>query len=56
VAGTQRANGRVIDGDRGYAGTMDYAPAQPLIHIEDFRMQFGEKTVIDGLSFDVARG
>jgi len=56
VAGTQRANGRVIDGDRGYAGTMDYAHAQPLIHIEDFRMQFGEKTVIDGLSFDVARG
>lgn len=28
----------------------------PLIHIRDFHMQFGEKKVIDGLSFDVARG
>ncbi|MCQ9164922.1 ABC transporter ATP-binding protein [Arthrobacter sp. STN4] len=35
---------------------MDNAVAQPLIHIKDFRMQFGENTVIDGLSFDVARG
>ncbi|GAA4655372.1 ATP-binding cassette domain-containing protein [Arthrobacter cryoconiti] len=26
------------------------------MHIADFRMRFGEKTVIDGLSFDVARG
>ena len=30
--------------------------APPLIHIEDFHMRFGEKQVIDGLSFDVARG
>jgi ABC-2 type transport system ATP-binding protein len=28
----------------------------PLIHISDFHMNFGEKKVIDGLSFDVARG
>ena len=30
--------------------------AQPLIHVKDFRMKFGLKKVIDGLSFDVARG
>jgi len=28
----------------------------PLIHIQDFHMHFGEKKVIEGLSFDVARG
>ncbi|WP_258066535.1 ABC transporter ATP-binding protein [Arthrobacter sp. GMC3] len=31
-------------------------PTAALIHIQDFHMQFGEKKVIDGLSFDVARG
>ncbi|MHA7270800.1 ABC transporter ATP-binding protein [Arthrobacter sp. HLT1-20] len=30
--------------------------AEPLIHIHDFHMHFGAKKVIDGLSFDVARG
>ncbi|MEO6529727.1 MAG: ATP-binding cassette domain-containing protein [Specibacter sp.] len=30
--------------------------AQPLIHVHDFHMHFGVKKVIDGLSFDVARG
>jgi len=35
---------------------MEYRAAKPLIHIRDFRMQFGDNTVIDGLSFDVARG
>lgn len=30
--------------------------AEQFIHIQDFRMKFGEKTVIDDLSFDVARG
>jgi len=30
--------------------------ATPLIHIKDFRMRFGDKTVIDNLSFDVMRG
>lgn len=30
--------------------------AEPLIHVENFHMQFGQKKVIDGLSFDVARG
>ncbi|ALE07152.1 ABC transporter ATP-binding protein [Arthrobacter sp. ERGS1:01] len=34
----------------------DPATHQPLIHIQDFHMQFGDKKVIDGLSFDVARG
>lgn len=33
---------------------MDAAP--PLIHVDDFHMQFGPKVVLDGLSFDVARG
>ncbi|MGO4383182.1 ABC transporter ATP-binding protein [Specibacter sp. RAF43] len=36
--------------------TIAAAVAPPLIHIEDFHMRFGEKQVIDGLSFDVARG
>ncbi|WP_245933422.1 ABC transporter ATP-binding protein [Arthrobacter livingstonensis] len=30
--------------------------SQPLVHIDDFHMKFGDKVVIDGLSFDVARG
>lgn len=30
--------------------------SQPLIHIAGFHMEFGDKVVIDGLSFDVARG
>lgn len=30
--------------------------AQPLIHVHDFHMHFGAKKVIEGLSFDVARG
>ncbi|WP_240629811.1 ABC transporter ATP-binding protein [Specibacter cremeus] len=30
--------------------------AGPLIHIKDFRMRFGDQTVIDDLSFDVMRG
>lgn len=30
--------------------------AEPLIHVENFHMQFGQKKVIDGLSFEVARG
>ncbi len=30
--------------------------APPLIHIHDFHMNFGSKKVIEGLSFDVARG
>ncbi|MDO5752590.1 ABC transporter ATP-binding protein [Arthrobacter sp.] len=30
--------------------------APPLIHIHDFHMHFGSKKVIEGLSFDVARG
>ena len=38
----------------GYAGNMN--AAQPLIHIHDFHMKFGSKSVIEGLSFDVARG
>ncbi|WP_104110305.1 ABC transporter ATP-binding protein [Arthrobacter sp. N199823] len=29
---------------------------QPLIHVQDFQMHFGAKKVIEGLSFDVARG
>lgn len=39
----------------GYAVPMDDA-GTALIHIADFTMNFGERTVIDGLSFDVARG
>lgn len=39
----------------GYAVPMDDADTA-LIHIADFTMAFGERTVIDGLSFDVARG
>ncbi|MFQ4148313.1 ATP-binding cassette domain-containing protein [Arthrobacter sp. LAPM80] len=30
--------------------------AQPSIHVQDFHMHFGQKRVIEGLSFDVARG
>jgi ABC-2 type transport system ATP-binding protein len=30
--------------------------AEPLVHIEDFRMDFGDKTVIKDLSFDVRAG
>ena len=30
--------------------------APPLIHVHDFHMHFGSKKVIEGLSFDVARG
>ncbi|WP_026555926.1 ABC transporter ATP-binding protein [Arthrobacter sp. 35W] len=30
--------------------------AAPLVHIQNFRMDFGEKTVIEDLSFDVLRG
>lgn len=29
---------------------------EPLVHIEDFRMDFGRTTVIRNLSFDIARG
>lgn len=29
---------------------------QPVVHIHDFHMHFGAKKVIEGLSFDVARG
>lgn len=36
--------------------TTGFPATLPLIHIEDFHMQFGEKKVIDGLSFDVGRG
>lgn len=32
------------------------SPAQSLIHVQDFHMHFGAKKVIEGLSFDVARG
>ncbi len=30
--------------------------AEPLVHIQNFRMDFGEKTVIEDLSFDVRAG
>ena len=29
---------------------------EPVVHIEDFTMEFGDRMVIDGLSFDVQRG
>jgi ABC-type molybdenum transport system ATPase subunit/photorepair protein PhrA len=32
------------------------AAAEPLVHIEDFRMDFGDTTVIKDLSFDVRAG
>src|SRR6478735_304534 len=32
------------------------AAAEPLVHIEDFRMDFGDTTVIRNLSFDVQAG
>jgi ABC-2 type transport system ATP-binding protein len=32
------------------------AAAEPLVHIQDFRMDFGDKTVIEDLSFDVRAG
>lgn len=32
------------------------AAAEPLVHIKDFRMDFGDKTVIKDLSFDVRAG
>ncbi len=35
---------------------MSTDPSQPLVHIENFHMRFGDNVVIDGLSFDVARG
>jgi ABC-2 type transport system ATP-binding protein len=30
--------------------------AEPLVHIQDFRMDFGDTTVIKDLSFDVRAG
>jgi ABC-2 type transport system ATP-binding protein len=32
------------------------AASEPLVHIEDFRMDFGDKTIIKDLSFDVRAG
>ena len=36
--------------------TLGGAAAEPLVHIKDFRMDFGDKTVIKDLSFDVRAG
>jgi ABC-2 type transport system ATP-binding protein len=36
--------------------TLGDAAAEPLVHIKDFRMDFGDKTVIRDLSFDVRAG
>jgi ABC-2 type transport system ATP-binding protein len=36
--------------------TLGDAAAEPLVHIEDFRMDFGDTTVIKDLSFDVRAG
>lgn len=36
--------------------TLDGAAGEPLVHIQDFRMDFGETTVIRDLSFDVRAG
>ncbi|MFS0717724.1 ABC transporter ATP-binding protein [Pseudarthrobacter sp. L19] len=36
--------------------TLGGAAPEPLVHIQDFRMDFGEKTVIRDLSFDVRAG
>jgi ABC-2 type transport system ATP-binding protein len=36
--------------------TQGDAAAEPLVHIQDFRMDFGETTVIEDLSFDVRDG
>lgn len=36
--------------------TLGDAAREPLVHIEDFRMDFGDKTVIKDLSFDVRAG
>ena len=35
---------------------MSNDPSQSLVHIAGFHMKFGDKMVIDGLSFDVAQG
>lgn len=35
---------------------MSALEGEPLVHIEDFRMNFGRTTVIRNLSFDIARG
>lgn len=35
---------------------MSAAAAEPLVHIEHFRMDFGENTVVRDLSFDINRG
>ena len=32
------------------------ARSRPVVHIEDFKMSFGDRVVIDGLSFDVQQG
>jgi ABC-2 type transport system ATP-binding protein len=42
----------------GYVGgmTLGDAAAEPLVHIKDFRMDFGARTVIKDLSFDVRAG
>ncbi|WP_320536377.1 ATP-binding cassette domain-containing protein [Pseudarthrobacter sp. IC2-21] len=36
--------------------TLDGAAGEPLVHIQDFRMDFGDTTVIRDLSFDVRAG
>ncbi|MCU1532912.1 MAG: transporter ATP-binding protein [Arthrobacter sp.] len=36
--------------------TLGDAAGEPLVHIQDFRMDFGDKTVIKDLSFDVRAG
>ncbi len=36
--------------------TLGDAASEPLVHIKDFRMDFGDKTVIRDLSFDVRSG
>src|SRR5450830_1300043 len=36
--------------------TLGDAASEPLVHIQDFRMDFGDKTVIKDLSFDVRAG
>src|SRR4051795_8687246 len=42
----------------GYSGAMTLgdAAAEPLVHIKDFRMDFGDTAVIRDLSFDVRPG
>src|SRR4051812_5378723 len=36
--------------------TLDGEAGEPLVHIQDFRMDFGDTTVIKDLSFDVRAG